>query len=207
MCWNEQVSWATFIIGTIFNILVAYLIPDPYIIALAVAWEAVVIIQLFEAYGWRSNGQSQMAAYGVYITTLLQPVIIILALLVVTEASSVNKTFAVLLMVLYLGWVVYVSNITPVGYLSTSNTCDHLEFNWWSAFPLKSIPYFILAVLGILLLVKPLHFAVFIVLLLSFTLLISALFYSCSVGSLWCWFSACLMPIIGIYYYYTIYIK
>lgn len=208
MCWNESVSWATFIIGTIFNILVAYLIPNPYIIALAIAWEAVVIIQLFEALGWRNKGKdnnvAKIASYGVYVTTLLQPIIILLALLIVTEAPSVNKTFAVILMILYLAWVVYVSNITPVGYLSTSETCSHIEFNWWSSFPLKAIPYLVLILIGTLLLVKPLNFAIFLVLLLSFTYIISASFYSCSIGSMWCWFSACLMPIIGIYFYYNV---
>ena len=204
MCWNEEVSWATFIIGTIFNILVAYLIPDPIIIALAIAWEAVVIIQLFEALGWRSNGESKIAAYGVYITTLLQPIILLLAIMIVTNASSQAKTFAVLLMIVYLGWVVYVSNTTDVGNLAPTKECSHLEFNWWSRFPLKSFPYLILAVIGLLLLVRPFNFAIFIVLLLSATFIISAVFYSCSAGSLWCWFSACLMPIIGIYYYYNV---
>lgn len=203
MCWNQEVSWATFIIGTVFNILVAYLIPNPYIIALAIAWEIVVIIQLFEAIGWRTKGESKIASHGVYITTLLQPIVFILALLVVTDVSTANKTFAVILAILYLIWVVYVSTITPVTNLTTSETCSHLEFNWWSTFPFGAAPYLITAFLGILLLLRPFNLAIFVVVILSLTFGLSAYFYSCSVGSLWCWFSACLMPIIGIYYYYT----
>lgn len=200
MCWNESVSWATFIVGTILNIIVICLIPNPYIIALAVAWEAVVIIQLFEALAWRNK--NTFATYGVYITTLLQPIIVILALLVVSDASYFIKTITVLLLIMYMIWAIYVTTITPIGVLSTSDTCNHLEFSWWLEFPFGPVPYLLTIIIGLLLLMRPIDLSLFIIILLAVTFGISAIFYSCSVGSLWCWFSACLMPIIAIYYYF-----
>ena len=53
MCWSEPVSWATFAIGTLFNLFLIKQIPNPLIYAISFIWEWVLFMQLFEAFIWR----------------------------------------------------------------------------------------------------------------------------------------------------------
>ena len=48
MCFNEYVSFGTFIIGTILNLLVIFLIKTKEAIAIALIWEWVLLMQLFK---------------------------------------------------------------------------------------------------------------------------------------------------------------
>lgn len=217
MCWSETMSWSTFIIGTILNIAVVIWLPFPVIIALAFFWQWVLLVQLFEALAWRnkkSGKKSSIPANGLLLITMSQPILLGMVLLILSSYNAKQgvddgisfeaKAIAIIILFLYTLWALYVLNNSK-NYLEidTSEKCGHLIYSWWNDFSWKAFPYFITAFLALALLLKPGALAVFVLLFLIFTLVVSAVFYPCSVGSLWCWFSAISPLVVGLFYYFV----
>lgn len=202
MCWSEEVSLLTFTIGTLVNILVAYAIPDPTIIAITFIWEIVLLVQLYEAIGWHSikeGNSSNGAANVLAIAVMLQPIIVAFALLAVSDAGMNSKYLAALIAFLYAGWCLYV--LLHTEKFQMKENCSHVDYYWWDSFPGHSFPYLIALFALLLLLIRPIDLAIFVSLFLAITLGLSAIFYRQNIGSIWCWFGAFGMAFVALYWY------
>jgi hypothetical protein len=195
MCYNEPISWVAFIIATVANIAVVYLgianniLP---IIAFGFAFQAVIMVQFFEALAWR--GYDTLGANGVLLFTILQPVIIALALMYLPN-DSWRKIIISVVIIAYLMYVVLSLNNAPkFDDLSESTDCPHLVYSYWSNYPMLSIPY-LLSILLVLCLLLTTPLREIVVGYLALTLILSITLYPCAPGSLWC-LSATGLPII-----------
>jgi len=195
MCFNEYVSFGTFIVGTILNLLVIFLIKTKEAIAIALIWEWVLLMQLFEGFVWvgKKSGNKKMEKYGVmgaYIANVLQPVIAFLLIAALTTQNKFYLIFGGVLIGLYLFYTLYV-NFTKMSSsleIGKSNNCRHLNYKWWDV--LNPIPY-ILVLVAILLLAKP--YKVFLpqlVFILLTLFLASITQLKCGAASTWCFLAA-----------------
>jgi hypothetical protein len=212
MCWNETVSWITFGLGTLFNIIVAYYFQEPIITVICILWEWIILIQLFEAIAWRNQptnpdsipDNNRLAAIGIMIDTITQPIILALGLICFTEVPKINKILALIVVFIYICWAIYAVNEAPkVTHLTLTEGCNHLDYTWWGQYPLTCIPYLIALFLIIFLLLRPVDLAWFIAIYLIITLTVSSLIYKCGSSSLWCWFAVFAPIATGIYWYFT----
>ncbi len=213
MCWNEPVSWITFILGTLFSFLVAWYFQEDIITIICVLWEWVILMQFFEAIAWRTQPVqktsiplgNKFAGVGAMIANTTQPIIMGLGLICFTEVSIVNKVVAMIVVFAYICWLLYALNESPqVNYLIPEQTCHHLKYTWWDSFPLDAVPYTLAVLALIFLLLRPIDLAWFEVLYIIVTVGISFLFYRCnnSIGSIWCWFATAAPLATGIYWYF-----
>lgn len=212
MCWNEQVSWGTFIVGTIFNILIAWYFDESIITLLCALFQWVIMMQFFEAIAWRNQPSKQganpclnkFAAVGGLIFNLTQPIILALGLILFTTVSMVNKVIAMCIVFLYICWIILALNSTKeFDHLTPSEGCRHLDLYWWHSVPYGAIPYIITLFSVILLLIQPVDLAWFEAVYIALTLILSAWLYSCGTGSVWCFFAVGAPIFTGLYWYFT----
>lgn len=192
MCWNEKVSWITLIIGTIFNIFNIWYFKDTALTLVSIGIEFLLLMQLFEALAWRDQecgSLNKFATNGALIANVLQPLFICFLFITFTPTSQTVKMLALAIAFAYISYVVYsLNNSGEYTCLRPSKECSHLNLYWW-----KNMNGFIycLALFSImLLLIRPMNLALITTGYIAFTLLFSIMFYSCSVGSLWCWFTS-----------------
>jgi hypothetical protein len=192
MCFNEPVSWASFLVGTIFNLLLITLAisyDSLHLIALSLALQFVIFIQFFEAMVWRGN--EKFGTYGVLLFTLLQPLIFGM-LLLYPENAWWKKLFIGVILVFYIAYIILSLNERS-GYDKLERaTCtdgsNHLVYNFWYEFPMGSIPYLITALLIILILLpSPINYITAFILAITYGT--SMLVYPCAPASIWCLFA------------------
>lgn len=199
MCWSFEVSLFTFIVGSIFNYMV-FRLPQSKtnIKVLCVLWEYILCVQLSEALAWKTQS-SKSASTNIFsgkltmflITT--QPIVLggLLLMFCGGDVPSFNRMLSIMIMGVYILWLVY--NIThnfTAKSLTPSRECSHLDLYWWKTFTGNAIPYLITLFLIMILLIRPLNLMWFQLSFISITLVISYLFYGCSIGSMWCFLSA-----------------
>lgn len=197
MCYNETVSWSSFFIGTMFNLLLLVnFIHMPIIVALAIFLQFVVMVQFFEAIAWR--GDKKIGADFILILTTLQPVVLALLLFCVPGTNYWGKVILSVIVVIYLMWLVYSLNNSPNFKSLEPGECSHLDYSFWKN--IGSLPYFILAFFAILL-IQPTDVAIVVLITLLTTLFLSSFLYTCKneTPSLWCLFSV-VTPIV-LYFY------
>ena len=79
MCWNEKVSWTTFILGTIFNIFNIFYFKDTTLTLISIGIQWLLLMQLFEALAWRDQqcgSLNKFATNGALIANLTQPLMV-----------------------------------------------------------------------------------------------------------------------------------
>lgn len=201
MCFSARVSFLTLGIGTVFNLYNIFHFQDPTITATSILWQWVLLMQLFDGIAWLNpptadgecNTANRFAAKGAFIANLLQPVVLALAFFALQsdKISPNNKILASSLTLIYLVWSLYVSNKIPeVTCLKQANDCDNLNYSWWNQFPGSASVYMFVLMFLILLMARPLDFAVMQLSFITLTFIVSALVYSCATASIWCLFSA-----------------
>lgn len=193
MCWNEPVSWTTFIIGTILNLIVIFYIRKPVAYALAFICEWVLLMQFFEALIWRSkgkkNGLNKFGTNGAMISNLLQPLIIFMILIWISNVNSCFKIMSIILTISYVFYIIYrLNQIDNINYVNLDN-CTHINYTWWKQ--ISTIPYIILVLSLVLLLLRPITLSLIQCGFILLALFIAWLgFSSESIGSIWCWLVA-----------------
>jgi hypothetical protein len=190
MCWNEKVSWTTFIFGSIINIFNILYFKTKTIIQISIVIQWLLLMQLFEALAWRDQNcglLNKTATKGALIANLTQPLLVYLVF-VNNSNNSNNKILATSIITLYIIYILYKLKTTKTNYncLTTSEKCKHLDLSWWS--DINGFIYCIALFSMILLLIKPFNLAIIIALYIAIALIASIMFYGCSVGSIWCWF-------------------
>ena len=215
MCWDQQTSIITFILGTVFNLFIIFYFRETIITLLAIIWEWFLLMQVFEAIAWGSqpnsgdspgecSGKNKIAAKGAIVSALAQPILIAFLLIVFTPVSVQNKIMAMVVVFAYICWSIYVLNQSPpFECLIPNKDCPHLQLDWWDNFTGGVIPYIITIIVVVILLLRPMDMAWFLIIAVGIVALLSKIFYSCGAGSIWCWFVVFAPVVTGLYWYYT----
>jgi len=206
----------TFVLGTAINIFNIFYFKNTVITVLSIFWEWLLLMQVFEAIAWGSqpkNGDgcsntNKMAANGALIANVTQPIVIFLLLIIFTPVDIQNKIIATVIIFAYICWLLYALNQTsPFTCFTQGKDCQNLDLAWWGQFDKSAyeIGYaFVIIICAIfLLLLRPMDLAWAAVIFIIATVAISATFYGCGMGSVWCWFAASAPLITGLYWYYT----
>jgi len=196
MCFDEKTSIITFAIGTIFNIYGVISYQDIKYTAIAILWEWILLMQVFDAIAWRNpdcgNEKNKLAARGAYIANMTQPLVCYLVLIIIAdEVSLMNKIISSILILAYICSAFYSSQeIEDVNCLERTNECANLQYYWWENQKV-TLCFYLVCILGIpILLFRPLNFAVYTSVFILATLFLSMFIYSCGTASVWCWFAA-----------------
>jgi hypothetical protein len=191
MCWNQTVSWVTFAMGTVVNLLLASWKADQKSWVWYVFFQLIIMVQLGEALIWRDpNGP--LARVGTIISFLgvwLQPFMA----WVILYVYGVRIEWLIVVGVLLLLYVV--SSLSSLQQLSkhtyqaevcsATSTQKHIVFTAWNS-PMMGKLYMICCLLSMAL-VWPMF--PYISSYLFLTLAVSLWYYKRSFASLWCWFA------------------
>ena len=186
MCWNEPVSWTTFIVGTIVNIVCASLTSAKHRLWF-VLFQSIITVQLGEALIWHEPDGSigNIGTYIVFFSIWLQP-IIGMAIMANYGISTPIFYIACALLLIYV-----LSSIESFKHLSTNNytpeLCNgdthHIIFN-----DTGNMGYFYAAICVLLLIVLFPQFP-YVSGYIGAAFILSQMFYKQSYASMWCWFS------------------
>jgi hypothetical protein len=213
MCFDKETSIITFIIGTVINIFIICYFNETVITLLAIIWQWILLMQLFEAIAWDSqpepgskncSSKNKFAANGALIANITQPIIIALVLISFTTVPTQNKVIAMILLFAYICWLLYaMGQMNPVNCILQGKNCENIDLAWWRDFPGGALPYGIMFAAAILLLLRPMDLAIVVLIGTFGFYLLSSFFYGCGSGSVWCWFAASAPLLTGLYWYST----
>jgi hypothetical protein len=192
MCWNEPVSWIVFFVGTLFNIYLIWKIKTPVSIVIAISWQWVLLMQLFDALLWRDQNcgsLNKFATKSAYIANITQPIVVFLTLIVISKAAIKFKIMSCVVVLIY---IIYMIQARPgIGKLDcVKEKGGHLNYFWWDKMKFGGILYTVALVLIMLLLLRPTNLSIFEVSYVLITLVISITFFKYNTPSIWCWFAA-----------------
>ena len=198
MCWNEQVSWITFILGTVLCIATALYIKNRAVTAVCLVWFWVLLMQFFEALMWRDKSCGQLnkfATNGAYVANIMQPVaIFLICIAIMPDIKPTPKMIAALLIAMYLCFMFYKAFRMRAPACTAScveyGDCKHLHYSWWDGGGAGGWFYTLIVIAMILLLLKPFKFALFQAGFVLLTLLVATRFFGKSSASMWCWMAA-----------------
>ena len=193
MCYNEYVSIATFLTTTIINyILLKSFKGNKQIISIVIIWQWVILMQFFEAIIWiskyKKNSLNTIGTYGAYIANILQPLIVYLSIILLTNQRKEYKLIFGVLVFSYIVYCIqrYISKIKKnIKYLTNKDNCSNIYYVWWKDMNYGSI-YVILLVL-LFIFAQPHSIYIPQLLYILIILLISIhTNRSCSNASIWC---------------------
>lgn len=189
MCWSAPISFLAFFLGTAFNIWLITQIPCPTIYALAFCWQWIILMQLYEGLHW--SGDRKFSGMAANITSILQPLVLIFALIIVNSNPSLSsKSLAGLVGLMYILFIlIKMTNKGISTDLSPRENCTHLNISWPTQLNNTQWAYLITLLLGFFLLLRPFNFGLIIAGYIFLALMISIFFYSCGSPSMWCFFS------------------
>jgi hypothetical protein len=203
MCWNEPVSWTVFFVGTLCNIYLIWKIKTPVAIALAIIWEWVLLMQLFDALLWRDQncgGLNKFTSKLAYIANITQPLVVFLALLLISTVNIKLKILSCSVIFFYICYIVMTKS--DVGTIDCVKENEgHLDYFWWNKMKYGGIIYTVTIVLLTFLLLRPMTLSIFEIGYFLFTLVLTGVFFSYGGPSIWCWFAA-FAPIANILYFH-----
>ena len=192
MCWNEPVSWTTFILGTIFNIFNILYFKNTTITLISIGIQWLLLMQFFEALAWRDQEcgwLNKFATNGALLANITQPIMVCMVFLLFSPVSLNMKLIALAVTFAYILYAFYIlNNSKEYTCLKPDKNCFHLDLYWWKK--MNGLIYCATLFAIILLLIRPFPLALFISGYIAATLIFSIIFYSCSVGSMWCWFTS-----------------
>jgi len=199
MCWSEEVSWLSLVVGTIINCSIITYYNNRNITVLCIVLEYALLMQIFEAYAWRIKKQKRdipnCVSYGACVANLTQVVFAAVLFLSLTTQTKMVKIIAWTILLMYISLVVYFISSEPyvVEIRGGDKKCNHLSYSWWDSnistnADKIAIAYFISRFILVLLLVKPFSLAFIVAIYIGSAFLLSSLFYPCGTASVWCWF-------------------
>ncbi len=157
-------------------------------------------MQVFEALIWRDQACGSLnkgATIGAYLANVLQPIFVLLVLLFVTKSNIYLQMTAFILVMGYMAYILYYYNKHVKLECTKSKDC-HLYYDWWSTF--GAAFYVITLISVILLLARPLSYALMISGYILLILFIAILGFNSTIASTWCWMAA-FAPIFTIFFY------
>jgi hypothetical protein len=208
MCWNERISWTTFIIGTVFSIIGISQSTTTIKIWLHLFFQLVIFVQFGEALVWRDIDLNKNQTCGnvgkigsiiTFFSVWIQPILGLYILYLLGISESIQKVYFMLLIVYIIFSIESIKNIFKKCYIPICNEdCKYknLEFTGWNYSPLMGYMYMI--TINILLYFMYGRYP-YVSVYVFVTMILSALFYKNTFGSIWCWFSA-FTPLIAMFY-------
>jgi hypothetical protein len=191
-----------FILITLFNVLSMFTIRDRVYTAIALVFQWVLLMQLFEALAWRDQAcgpLNQAATKLAFLANVAQPIVAFLLLMHVSKAPNTHKIAASIVLLIYVLWLVFRSTELRESDLDCLNPgdggCANLQYKWWSKLTPPYV-YHVSLIAIVLLLLQPLKLSALIVGIIIATFVLSAIFYGCGVASTWCFFAA-FVPILN----------
>ena len=197
MCWNQSISWITFIIGTLCNIGGYLWKGNKQNWVLYLFFQLIIMVQLGEALIWRDPNGGVLARIGTIISFLgvwLQPIVAWLILWKYNVRNELLYIMAILVLLYIVTSIpafIHLQNNTYTPVLCDTDGRYHISFNAWDQ-PWMGRLYMICNIVSILIVSPQLPY---ISLYLYFTLFLSYLLYKRLFASLWCWF-AVLSPVV-----------
>ncbi len=201
MCWNQHVSWLTFILGTLLNVVCAWYSNTRHLLWYLL-FQSVIMVQLGEALIWRDPMGGQTAKIGTYIAFFgvwLQPLIGFLLL----YSFHIHPLYQILLSFFIIFYIVF--SIPEFNRLQENiyvPICDpdsngtHIYFKAWDNSVFMPSLY-LLCSLFLLAITFPLY--PFVSSYLILTMFLSMILYKRTFSSMWCWF-AVVSPLICFLY-------
>lgn len=192
MCWNEQVSLITFIIGSLLCITGIYRATTVVRKWVYIFFQLVLFVQLGEAFVWRDPHCGALGKIGTFISFFgvwLQPIIGSYILSLLDAPKWLFIMYNTFIFIYIISSVSYIKHITTTCYAPLcTDTCiqPHISFTTWQQFSLMGILYMICVF--ILLAVMYSSFP-YVSIYVVCAMIISILFYKNTFGSMWCWFS------------------
>ncbi len=172
MCWNATVSWTTFILGTLFNIIFALLVPPHYRLWF-VFFQFIITVQLGEAFIWGEK-YATLGSYIAFFSVWLQPFMLCI-LLQYYEVSHPFIYLDYILLTLYIA--ISIPNLKNLSQnISHPIQCggrNHIKFTSWNENNGMGFLYMVTALFAVLCLIP--QFSAIGIFLIT-TLLISSIF-------------------------------
>ena len=184
MCFNEQVSWVTFAVGSVVNLFVLQKLIEKQasndLIVVVAYWQFTLFMQLAEAFVYRTRAAKASVEMAFWIN-VLQPVFLIASLtLFVADQHKILNTLVIATYISY-----FVLNYNRFSKHVFEKGCKHISLSWWKD-GLAALLYFCASFYGMSRIpsfkLKVITFSIFIL-----TFAVTQLMYPCSNGSMWCW--------------------
>jgi len=194
MCFNETASWVAFIGISIVNISSMIYMKDKKYTAIAMIFQWVLLMQLFDALAWRNQDcnstMNKIATRGAFLANVTQPIVAFLLFMVLLSDSTtqIKKGIATIVILLYIIWLLNGTMNVEMTCLKKGDGCSNLNYYWWDNLKPTFI-YHISLILIILILLKPLKLGLAIGGIIMGTFAVSMLYYNCGVASTWCFFA------------------
>jgi hypothetical protein len=196
MCWNKEVSFTTFIVGTIINVILWQGATNIHFKGVLIVFEFALLMQLIEGFLWQekdvTSKRNNRLSIAAFFANILQPVVGLLVFGYVLRPQN-NTISPIIIAVItclalfYLGYMLVNTNLKTL-HVDVDENC-HQNLHWWEKIHHSGLLYTILVFAGILLLVKPVPLAVTVAILVTVAQLLTHVFYSQSAApSLWCFF-------------------
>ena len=201
MCFDFKTSITTLFIGTIFNIIGIMIYRNVEYLPYVIIWQWVLLMQVFDAIAWKTqncNKTNQQVAKFAYVANIMQPIIVFMSFILITNVSMNFKLISTIVISLYTIQVFYQSTNVEFKCLIPKKDCRHLNYNWWNN--INIIGYMIAVFTMFLFLSRPFALSIINLIYIIITLIISSTIYKCGVASIWCWFAA-FAPLINIIAY------
>ena len=193
MCWNKEISFITLAVGTLFNIILWFSTTNWNVRIVAILWQYVLLMQLFEGLSWISKQTNnpllgRIATHGAFWANVTQPLRVGCLCLFVAQ-SDATRSIVVMLMIAYavsLARNYQTIDLTPDLY--SDQKCGHLSLYWWRK--LEILPLFLTLLAVGTLSIMPVWFGALEFGYIFMTLALSTVVYPCTYGGIWCWFAA-----------------
>lgn len=207
MCFSEEVSWLTLIIGTVVNIAcIIYLsrIPNRNVIIpilLVLSWQYALLMQIPDALAWR-NPSSETPGKLAFILNVTQPLVWLMAVCIIFYMYNLPIIRLIPGIILFMIYIVdVIRQIPKINFQVKYDNCRNLQYTWWRKI---SPMLYILSCCAILLAIPSIPLVIINLVLFLGTLLMSMALVKkgCSPGSLWCWSVAICGFIVTIFWKY-----
>ena len=194
MCFSARASAISFIIGTLLNIYLYRLTENVNVKIVALAFQFSLLMQIPDFLAWSSDCPSPVQSFATksaYILNILQPVFLIVVALLLQTYSFNTKLIVLSLLVVYVSYFMvtgYFGNLPNSECIRQEGVCRHMNYYWWNQTKYAGTMYFVVLIVSVILLVKPLKFSLSQLGYILTTFAVSMTFYNCGVPSIWCFF-------------------
>lgn len=188
MCWSESVSFATFAVGTLFNLTTyAYLrrVQSRTLLTLWY-WEYTLLMQIPEGIVWNrisENGDTAAPSRAAMLLNVTQPIALTVIL---TFADPKRARAAQTACLMYTLLILSEFDILWRGSetIAPQSGCDHLNLGFWNG---GRTTLYVFATLFAFSTLPSLFWAAINSTIFLGTMLLAILLYPCGGGSMWCW--------------------
>lgn len=195
MCWNKEVSFATFAVGTLINIFLWAGSTNVNFKGVLLVWQFALFMQLIEGFLWIENESKSKQVNNkwsrlAFFANILQPVVALVIFgFVLRKRNKVPPCVVMSVSVLATFYVYYMVKNTNLTTLQVTKDGDcHLGLAWWHKIDYSGLLFFIL-LCGTFLLVRPFPLALTNLVFVAIAFKLTLHFYNPnSIASLWCFF-------------------